>query len=245
MFTKLTCLRCDHVWGSRLERKPRVCPKCKSPYWYKKRIKEIARNNRDDLRTYQYLKSSLARWGAKAMELIAAAERLEREPADTKALSDEHVAPFHGEQYLMLVGFALENFYKGSIVGNIVLNNAPLNESTIDQELKDHDLCRLAAQAKITLDNQQKENLDFITECVLWLGRYPCPTSFKELKGCIQAKPEPGFMMVTSTLRLITLGETRDLLNQARDHLVELLEKVRNTKNEGRNLLPRLNRRRR
>ena len=29
------CERCGHIWAPRVEReeKPRVCPKCKSPYW--------------------------------------------------------------------------------------------------------------------------------------------------------------------------------------------------------------------
>jgi len=27
------CERCEHVWLARNKEKPRVCPKCKSPYW--------------------------------------------------------------------------------------------------------------------------------------------------------------------------------------------------------------------
>lgn len=27
------CERCNHVWVPRDKEKPRVCPKCKSPYW--------------------------------------------------------------------------------------------------------------------------------------------------------------------------------------------------------------------
>jgi len=27
------CERCKHEWVSRSEREPRVCPRCKSPYW--------------------------------------------------------------------------------------------------------------------------------------------------------------------------------------------------------------------
>ena len=29
------CSRCGHIWKPRqgLDRKPKVCPKCKSPYW--------------------------------------------------------------------------------------------------------------------------------------------------------------------------------------------------------------------
>jgi len=26
------CLRCNHQWASKMQ-KPRICPRCKSPYW--------------------------------------------------------------------------------------------------------------------------------------------------------------------------------------------------------------------
>ncbi len=31
------CERCQHEWVPRAEEEPRVCPKCKSPYWNKPR----------------------------------------------------------------------------------------------------------------------------------------------------------------------------------------------------------------
>jgi DNA-directed RNA polymerase subunit RPC12/RpoP len=31
------CERCGHVWVPQSEERPRVCPKCKSPYWDKPR----------------------------------------------------------------------------------------------------------------------------------------------------------------------------------------------------------------
>ncbi len=27
------CERCEHIWAPRGDAEPRVCPKCKSPYW--------------------------------------------------------------------------------------------------------------------------------------------------------------------------------------------------------------------
>jgi len=33
------CERCGHIWVPREEATPRVCPKCKSPYWDRKRGK--------------------------------------------------------------------------------------------------------------------------------------------------------------------------------------------------------------
>jgi predicted Zn-ribbon and HTH transcriptional regulator len=38
-----TCERCEHVWIPRdTDNEPRVCPKCKSPYWNKPRKAVIA-----------------------------------------------------------------------------------------------------------------------------------------------------------------------------------------------------------
>lgn len=34
------CLRCGHNWYQRKPEKPRICPKCKSPYWDLPRQKE-------------------------------------------------------------------------------------------------------------------------------------------------------------------------------------------------------------
>lgn len=34
------CLRCNHEWASKLEY-PKVCPKCKSPYWDRPRSKPV------------------------------------------------------------------------------------------------------------------------------------------------------------------------------------------------------------
>ena len=31
--TEYRCERCDHEWVPRAEESPRVCPKCKGPYW--------------------------------------------------------------------------------------------------------------------------------------------------------------------------------------------------------------------
>ncbi|MEN7981919.1 MAG: hypothetical protein ABFQ65_00545 [Nanoarchaeota archaeon] len=33
------CFRCRHKWIQREEEKSRICPKCKSPYWDRKKTK--------------------------------------------------------------------------------------------------------------------------------------------------------------------------------------------------------------
>ena len=40
------CERCKHEWVPRFEAEPRVCPKCKSPYWNTKRAAAQAAKSR-------------------------------------------------------------------------------------------------------------------------------------------------------------------------------------------------------
>lgn len=35
------CYRCGHEWTQREEEKPRICPRCKSPYWDKPKNKFV------------------------------------------------------------------------------------------------------------------------------------------------------------------------------------------------------------
>jgi len=38
------CERCQHEWIPRdIKQEPRVCPKCKSPYWNTKRKREVTK----------------------------------------------------------------------------------------------------------------------------------------------------------------------------------------------------------
>ncbi|GAG32613.1 unnamed protein product [marine sediment metagenome] len=37
---KNTCKRCRHSWTQRTLEKPTICPKCKSPYWNKPRVRK-------------------------------------------------------------------------------------------------------------------------------------------------------------------------------------------------------------
>lgn len=33
------CLRCGHEWIPTSDKPPKVCPKCKSPYWNRERVR--------------------------------------------------------------------------------------------------------------------------------------------------------------------------------------------------------------
>jgi len=45
---KYACLRCGHRWFPRSNEKPRVCPRCNSPYWDRKRKEKIQLNKQED-----------------------------------------------------------------------------------------------------------------------------------------------------------------------------------------------------
>ena len=40
------CKRCDWIWMARKEEIPITCPKCRSPYWNKKRINKKEDENK-------------------------------------------------------------------------------------------------------------------------------------------------------------------------------------------------------
>ena len=33
------CERCEHTWVPRTNRRPTICPKCKTPYWDKPKLR--------------------------------------------------------------------------------------------------------------------------------------------------------------------------------------------------------------
>lgn len=46
--SELKCKRCSHEWVQRTLNLPKVCPRCKSPYWNKERRKQIKFNKDKD-----------------------------------------------------------------------------------------------------------------------------------------------------------------------------------------------------
>jgi len=45
----LECLRCGHTWYPRSFIKPKVCPKCSSPYWNKEKTRKNTTQRRQSL----------------------------------------------------------------------------------------------------------------------------------------------------------------------------------------------------
>jgi predicted Zn-ribbon and HTH transcriptional regulator len=47
MLFTFVCNRCGHKWNPRAPKEPKVCPKCKSPYWNKPRVFKQNLNKKD------------------------------------------------------------------------------------------------------------------------------------------------------------------------------------------------------
>ena len=71
---RLECKRCGHRWTPRGARPPKVCPKCKSPYWSKERRKEMEERLRlkhmSPMQRFEMIKATL-----RVMEAKEASEK--------------------------------------------------------------------------------------------------------------------------------------------------------------------------
>ena len=72
--------------------------------------------------------------------------------------------------YLMLCGMSLELALKAVIVSHGESPRAT------------HDLVQLADQAGVAVEQDQKGLLHFLSECVIWAGRYPVPKKSDDLE---------------------------------------------------------------
>ena len=88
-----------------------------------------------DRRTFNYIHSDAESWRKKADVLAEVAYRLEiyRDPKDSSFIA------FRFEDvYNMLIGFALENYYKGAIVARQFKNSEHIKANILDSKIKKH-----------------------------------------------------------------------------------------------------------
>jgi hypothetical protein len=230
---KLKCLRCGHEWIPRRPIKPKVCPKCTSPYWDKPKWKGIDKGisvdleaDKADICTFRYIKSSASSWSGTADRLASAAYKFE---LDRDTQDNRLVASTFSEVYYMLIGFALENYYKGAIVAKLLKNSRGVEEGKLDSVLKNHVLSRLAYEAGVKVkDRLYKSYLEYLTECVLWRGRYPLPTDASRIGGSMTYHPpEEGgkYHIVVGLSHAIPVEIVHDLIEQARENLDSMRRK--------------------
>ncbi|MGC1694083.1 MAG: hypothetical protein WA743_02340 [Pseudolabrys sp.] len=78
----------------------------------------------------------------------------------------------------MLHGLALENIFKAALVNQ---NPHLIDRNKISPKLLKHNLTKLAEAANISLSNNEKQILDWLTEVVVWQVRYQVPTNSRQL----------------------------------------------------------------
>jgi len=146
-------------------------------------------------------------------------------------LESERDWPITNYVYFMLIGFALENYYKGAII--LLRNNKHLKsieKGELPKDLKNHNLLKLAKNAKLPIAN--KSYINQLSECVRWRGRYPTPLVAEEIYGKIRHFPPKnrGASLTTSiTTELSTTIATdavHDLISQAKNNLIMLKQTI-------------------
>ncbi|MET4323597.1 hypothetical protein [Bradyrhizobium sp. RT5a] len=147
-------------------------------------------------KNYQFFQQP-EHWWEKAIELRRAARNLYRatlpdirryESACKKAANkflkstrDEALIKCREPQVLpvfMLHGMSLENAFKALIVCR---NSKLVGSNKILRDLHIHDLSKLAKLAGIPLSRSEEQMLDWLSEVVIWKGRYQLPTAAKYL----------------------------------------------------------------
>ena len=173
-----------------------------------------------DSRTFNYIQSNVGGWKDKADMLAETAYRLE---ADRDPKNSRFIAFRFRNIYNMLIGFALENYYKGAIVAKKLKNCEHIEADKLDLSIKKHRLAELALDAGVMLKDRLHESyLDFITECIIWRGRYPSPTDASGIHGSMTYHPpkEVGKLEILSGIEHgIPIDAVHELIDQAKSNL--------------------------
>jgi len=236
MVTVYKCKRCKHEWAGRLSRPPKVCPRCNSPYWNKSKRKGMDNNMQeeasiDDRTTYKYLKSDWSNWRDAAEKLIRVAYKLESERS---TVDKRFIAEGYDDVYYMLIGFALENYLKGAIVQNLLIGGKFLEEDKLDVFLNNHDIGELFVKAGLEVQNKVYHSyLGYLTECVVWRGRYSLPTKAEDIGGSIiyhPPKEEDDLVMVMGVKHAIPVDVVHEFVDVAKTNLVHIKQRVKGKK---------------
>lgn len=128
-------------------------------------------------------------WLKSARALIASAKQLEPKVIELwenyrACLEDRNIQlkpDYYQCPYFMLLAFAVENFLKAAIVhkNSIRFKRKFRQDNKFPEELKGHDLIKLAQSANVTFTFEEEDLLRRLTRHAIWAGRYPVPLNFK------------------------------------------------------------------
>lgn len=146
-------------------------------------IKEIIEKRNNLFRmTYKSAASDPRQWLSYARSLKYTSELLKpifiEEHKTPRPRGQKNYFPISVSQiYLMIVGFAVENFIKGIYV---ILNPDIITDDRL-VKLNRHDILQLLRELKFTISKEEIDLVERLEEFVLWAGRYPIPAKFERL----------------------------------------------------------------
>ena len=126
--------------------------------------------------------------------------------------------------YYMLVGLALENYYKGTIVA-LRPRSEVIENDKLTALIKTHNLENLAREAGVNTSDI-KSFLDVLSDYVEWKGRYPLPTKGRDLvpKHAMQRyhrlNDGSEIPYINSIDHVIKIENIHKLIDQARDNFM-------------------------
>jgi hypothetical protein len=133
-------------------------------------------------------------WFRRANELIAAMDLLEPQIKhfwDFVGVGDPVVDRENSEAepehsfinvHMMLAGLAIENLCKGYLAGRLSPKQREAVEAgNLPEPLNKHLNLKLVERTGITLSNKEKDLVNRIEKAIWWRGRYPAPTSHREI----------------------------------------------------------------
>ncbi len=170
-----------------------------------------------DSYTFNSILTDIQFWNDTADALVETAYKLENEKAykngDIISSRFRHI-------YYMLIGFALENYYKGAILTKRLRNHESILTDKLDLSIKSHQLAELARDAGIIFEGRfQESHISYITECIIWKGRYPLPTSANSIDGSMTCYPGEERKVFTQLEPIITISAVHELIEQAQSNL--------------------------
>jgi hypothetical protein len=132
-------------------------------------------------------------WISKARDLFESAKKLEPEVvrvwesyrARAKSFASPLVPDHYQGTYFMLLAFAVENLLKASAVNRNGMEYRDAFRSTLKfpEDLRSHDLVRLAGLVDLSYTPDEEELLRRLTRGATWFGRYPAPLHYAEMSG--------------------------------------------------------------
>lgn len=161
-------------------------------------------------------------WHGKADALLRAAKLLEGDidsfwqAVDTGAPLDGHFGDVHAP-YFMLVAFALENLCKAVLIQD---QRDSLSRSQIRRLptfLSRHDLRYLFAHIGLRTTLDEEDLLIRLTQCAVWLGRYPVPIYPDALRG--SHKFSDGVRRFTACFFREDVGNLKVLVDKVRSRV--------------------------